>query len=325
MGGQELQESMKSKKEKESWKWLGPALVLAFAVLILLPIVLNILSHTVFKSPEKNKFLLPWNAPAEKEIPAPSIQGPEPDKNYKIDLGNGVTIDMVALPSGTFTIGSPASEPKRGFDTYESPQAKVKVDEFWIGRYEITQAQYDAVMGEGTWLSAHFSFAYDQGDNHPVFSTSWTGAMSFCAKLSEVTGQRYTLPTEAQWEYACRAGTTTAYFYGNDPGLLGDYAWYKDGHIQHIHEVGQKKPNGWGLYDMYGNVWEWCLSLFRAYPYSETDGRNNLADKQGKRVLRGGSIYEEAIASRSASRTLDEPGYSRGDGGFRIVRNSQTQ
>ena len=322
--GQAMQASMVDKKEKGNWKWFGPAIALAFAVWVLLPIAFDILSRMLYHSPEKNIFLLPWSPPAEKEIPAPAIQGPEPDINYKIDLGNGVAIDMVAIPSGTFTIGSPESEPKRAFDTYESPQAKVNVDEFWIGRYEITRAQYEAVMGYDPERDSRF-FGPHEGIAHPERSVSWTGAMSFCAKLSEMTGQTYTLPTEAQWEYACRAGTTTAYYFGNDASLLDEYAWFKNHPNPHIHEVGQKKPNDWGLYDMIGNVWEWCLSLFRVYPYSETDGRNDLTDKQGKRVLRGGSIYEEAIASRSASRTLDAPGYPRSDGGFRIVRNNQTQ
>ena len=122
---------------------------------------------------------------------------------------------------------------------------------FKIGKYPITQEQYKAVMGTNP---SHF-----QGNpQNPVESVSYDDAVAFCKKLSEMTGKNYRLPTEAEWEYACRAGTTTGYYFGNDYRQLGDYAWYYDNSQGTTHPVGQKKPNNWGLYDMHGNVWEYC-------------------------------------------------------------------
>jgi formylglycine-generating enzyme required for sulfatase activity len=126
-----------------------------------------------------------------------------------------------------------------------------EINSFAIGKYPVTQEQYQAVMGNNP--------SYFQGNpQNPVESVSYDDAVVFCQKLSEMTGKNYRLPTESEWEYACRAGTTTDYYFGDDANQLGDYAWYEDNSGLITHPIGQKLPNAWGLYDMHGNVWEWC-------------------------------------------------------------------
>jgi formylglycine-generating enzyme required for sulfatase activity len=187
-----------------------------------------------------------------------------------------------------------------------------------MGKYEVTQQQYREVMG-------NIPPYCHGGDSIPVYQVNWHDAMSFCQKLSDKTGQHYTLPTEAQWEYACRAGTQTVYYFGNDYRNSGNYAWTYENSGEQSHSVGGKLPNNWGLYDMHGNAWEWCLSLFKSYPYSETDGRNDPS-AAGYRVIRGGSWYRNDPADyRSAFRDSVDPtvfadGYHGYAIGFRCER-----
>jgi formylglycine-generating enzyme required for sulfatase activity len=220
---------------------------------------------------------LELNARITEDLPFVADAG----SNYIIDVGSGVSMDMVWIRAGGFVMGSPESETGRGDD--EGPRTNVSFEGFWMGKYEVTQAQYQSIMGTNP------SFFSNNGASNPVEQVSWDDAMEFCRKLSEKTEKKYTLPTEAQWEYACRAGTITAYSFGNYENQLGNYAWWLGNSVSATHPVGQKEPNSWGLYDMHGNVWEWCLSLYKPYPYSETDGRNILSEEGSGRVLRGGS------------------------------------
>ena len=250
-------------------------------------------------------------------------------KKYSVDLGNDTQLDMVWIHAGSFLMGSPETEEGWGDD--KGIQTEIALEGYWIGKYEVTQAQYMAVMGTNP---SHF-----KGDNNPVEEVNWNDAMEFCRKLSEKTGKNFILPTEAQWEYACRAGTTTAYSFGDDATQLGDYAWWGGNADTTTHPIGEKRPNKWGLYDMHGNVSEWCLSLYKPYHYSETDGRNSLLppsnknrdinsfrpDTSNERVLRGGSwnndfpsVFCCAFRSYSYPDARQLRGY-----GFRCVRTLQ--
>jgi formylglycine-generating enzyme required for sulfatase activity len=214
---------------------------------------------------------------------------------------------MVWIAPGTFTMGSPSNEKDR---SGERPQTKVTISRgFLMSKYEVTQAQYKSVVGTNP--------SFFKGDNNPVEWVSWHKAVAYCAKLTESekatgrlpAGYEYRLPTEAEWEYACRAGTTTRFSYGDDPDYsqLGEYAWYENNSSNTTHPVGEKKPNGWGLYDMHGNVFEWCQDWFGNYP------GGSVTDPQGAatgsdRVLRGGYWDSDAGICRSAYRDADYPG-----------------
>ncbi len=226
---------------------------------------------------------------------------------------------LVWIKPGAFTIGSPSTEPDR--DSNEGPQTQVTISQgFWMNKYETTQEEYLGVMG--------INPSDFKGDNNrPVETVSWNDAADYCAKVtaSELaagrlpSGYEYRLPTEAEWEYACRAETTTRFGYGDDPGYtrLGEYAWCSFNSGGTTHPVGVKKPNAWGLYDMHGNAWEWCLDWYGAYPGgSVTDprGPNTGSD----RVFRGGWGSNE-VYCRSAFRYHYDPTGRHGDFGFRAV------
>jgi formylglycine-generating enzyme required for sulfatase activity len=198
-------------------------------------------------------------------------------------LLNQVALEVVNLPAGEFLIGD-ASD-------YDATPHQVKVNSFAIGKYPVTQEQYQAVMGTNP---SHFK----NNPQNPVEQISYDDAIAFCQKLSQITGKTYRLPTEAEWEYACRAGTTTRYYFGDDDNQLGNYAWGRENSNGTTHPVGQKKPNGWGLYDMSGNVWEWCEDS----------------------CLRGGSWYYDPRICRSANRDRIIPYLTTlFDYGFRVA------
>jgi formylglycine-generating enzyme required for sulfatase activity len=200
-------------------------------------------------------------------------------------------LEMVEVPGGKFIMGS---------DEYDSekPIHKVTVNAFKIGKYPVTQAQYEAVMGTNP---SHFA----GNPQRPVENVSWFDAQTFCEKLSELTAQKYRLPTEAEWEYACRAGTQTRFSFGDDDSQLGDYAWFKDNSNNKTHPVGEKKANPWELYDMHGNVWEWCEdSWHENYKNAPNNGSswNENHSQTSARILRGGSWFDVPWSCRSAYR-----------------------
>jgi formylglycine-generating enzyme required for sulfatase activity len=200
-------------------------------------------------------------------------------------------MELILIPPGTFDMGSDKG------DADEKPVHKVTIKKaFYIGKYEVTQEQWQAVMGANP---SQFN-----DPKKPVEKVSWNACRDFAAKLSEKTGRKFALPSEAEWEYACRAGSTTEFCYGDGEAGLGEYAWYSGNAGQTTHLVGQKKPNKFGLFDMHGNVWEWCEDVFHgAYEGAPTDGSAWVeGGNQGFRVLRGGSWNRVPTRCRSASR-----------------------
>ncbi len=206
-------------------------------------------------------------------------------KFFKEDLGNGVNLEMVSIPGGKFLMGTEDEEIERLVKEYdnewirvEKPQHEVTVSPFYMGKYPITQAQYQQVMGKNP--------SYFKGDERPVEQVSWDDAVEFCQRLSKQTGTEYRLPSESEWEYACRAGTTTKYYFGDD--ITSDLANYGD-NVGETTSVGQYSPNAFGLYDMHGNVWEWCQDDWHDnYQDAPTDGRAWVSGGLIK-VRRGGS------------------------------------
>jgi len=235
---------------------------------------------------------------------------------------NSVDMVLVPIPSGEFQMGSPDSISVAGDD--EKPQHLVKITKpFYMSAYVVTRRQYEKVMGS----NARWSRATKGGENTspgvdpsmlPADNISWDSAMGFCKKLSELEGVEYRLPTEAQWEYVCRAGTNTAYSFGDDPSQLGNYGWFGEAAESTTHPVGQKKPNAWAIFDNYGNVWEWCRDWYGPYG-NQRVSTNPAGPSDGDlRVVRGGSFYFKRTG-RSAYRGYEDPDY-RGTIGFRVVR-----
>ena len=195
------------------------------------------------------------------------------------DLGHGVTMKFALIRPGRFAMGSPIAE--QGRDRNEGPQHEVAITKpFYLGVTEVAQAQYEAVMETNP--------SKFRGPTNPVDSVDWKEAAAFCRKLSEKTGKAFRLPTEAEWEYACRAGTSARYFFGDSDNALAEYAWWHANSEGKTHPVGQKRPNGWGLYDMLGNVMEWCADRYGSYP-SEACVDPQGPDSGSAHVTRGRS------------------------------------
>ncbi len=276
--------------------------------------------------------------------------------------GTGVTFDMVPIPGGEFLMGSPADEPKRKAD--EGPQHRVRIEPFWMGKYEVTWNEY-ALLADRLdfdrrrqqrrrptqWDEAADAVTCDsmiiwdfmeeeKRDGRPATNMSQLGAKMYCKWLSAKTGRYYRLPTEAEWEYACRAGTATAYSFGDDPTELDDYGWYYDNCPDLPERVGLKRPNPWGLYDMHGNVAEWTIDQYLPDFYGRSTGEVLVAPLAAVQttypvVVRGGSWDDDPDKLRSAARRASDPDWSMQDPqiprhrlahtdalfvGFRVVR-----
>jgi formylglycine-generating enzyme required for sulfatase activity len=244
-------------------------------------------------------------------------------KTFTEDLGNGVKLEMVEIPKGEFMMGSPSSE--QGHRADEGPQHRVQVPGFYMGKYEVTQAQYQALMGKNP---SRFT-----GDGRlPVEQVSWLDAMDFCQKLSQKTGRAYRLPSEADWEYACRAGTTTPFAFGEtiSPAIVnydGNYPYgntAKGEYREKTTIVGSFPANAFGLYDMHGNLWEWCLDEWVGnYNNAPADGspRGDIKSRATDKwhLLRGGSWINNATHCHSAFRGRDAALDWSGTIGFRLL------
>ncbi|MBE9144795.1 SUMF1/EgtB/PvdO family nonheme iron enzyme [Planktothrix mougeotii LEGE 06226] len=228
---------------------------------------------------------------------------------FKQDLGNNISLEMVSIPGGTFMMGAAQNEANASSDEY--PQHPVNIAAFSMAKYPITQAQWEAIMGNNP-----SSF---KGANRPVDSVTWHEAQEFCQRLSQKTSKTYRLPSEAEWEYACRAKTESPFHFGET--ITADLANY-GGNCAETTDVGSfKKPNAFGLYDMHGNVWEWCADPWHEnYTGAPDDG--SVWESGGNtqyRVLRGGSCYGNPWVCRSAYRYRYVPVSRNRYFGFRVV------
>ena len=288
-------------------------------------------------------------ARAAPAIDPDAVEKKKPEE-LTVDLGGGVTMEFVLVPAGEFLMGSPPTE--KGRDSDEGPQHRVQITKpFYLARHEVTVGHFkafvaatgyktDAEKGGGgvgidfetsgwsgwsegpqyTWRNTGFP----QTDSHPVVNVSWNDAAAFCKWLGGKEGGTYRLPTEAEWEYTCRAGTQTAYYHGDDAeglaavGNLTDEIRADDDVF--TVPVGQFKPNNFGLYDMHGNVWEWCQDGKRVYGKSPVKDPQGPAAAGAPRVLRGGGWGSYPSFCRSAGRYRGIPVYRYGGSGFRVLR-----
>jgi formylglycine-generating enzyme required for sulfatase activity len=253
--------------------------------------------------------------------------------------GSDVEVEMVPIPGGTFKLGSNPDSENHVED--EGPQVDVEVGPMWVSKYETTWEQYqlymsmykifkdlqgqglrkidesnrvDAVTAPTELYDPTYTFEFGQDPELPAVTMTQYAAKQFTKWLSKLTGQQYRLPTEAEWEYACRAGAETAYHFGDDPEQLEDYAWYFDNSDEMPHEVGTKKPNDFGLYDMHGNVMEWVIDGYTEDGYAALKGKGSLSIVDAiqwpasfdQRVIRGGSFQDDAEMLRSAARLASE-------------------
>jgi formylglycine-generating enzyme required for sulfatase activity len=256
-----------------------------------------------------------------------------PPKTATVDLGGGVKMEFVLIPRGKFQMGSPEDEKDRADD--EEQHEVVITRPFYLGKYEVTQEQYGQIVGANpSWFSADGEGKESVKDldtrRFPVEQVSWEDAVSFCRKLTDRDDKRrrFRLPSEAEWEYACRAGTTTPFHFGK--ALNGDKANCagnvpygtdeKGRYLERTCRVGSYAANAFGLYDMHGNVWEWCEDYYG--PYKGLDIKDQLRTEkvdESARVVRGGSWYSSARHCRAAVRGRDAPGNRDNSSGFRVA------
>lgn len=228
-----------------------------------------------------------------------------PKKSLSVDLSGGVQMEFVLIPAGSFLMGS---EENMG-DGDESPVHRVTITQpFYFGACEVTQEQWEKIMGANP--------SGFQGAKLPVETVSWHDCQRFLARLGAKTGRKFALPTEAQWEYACRAGTAAPWNFGGSESLVKDHAWMGENSEGATHPVGTKTPNAWGLHDLHGNVGEWCADWYAKHAYAAGEIKDPRGPATGEsRVVRGGGWGEDADHVRCAVRNCNGPdGATRGTG-----------
>lgn len=301
---------------------------------------------------------------AAEKNPAAEAKSEKEMKAYSETLpGTDIKFDLVPIPGGEFLLGSPDTEENRQKD--EGPQVKQKIEPFWMGKHEVTWNEYDTwsfnldiqrrkvlniaatdldakadVVTRPTKPYTDMTFGMGH-DGYPAICMTQHAAKTYCQWLSEKTGHYYRLPTEAEWEYACRAGTTTAYSFGDDPAKIDEYAWHFNNSDEKYHPIGKKKPNPWGLFDMHGNVSEWCLDQYDESRYATIKKQGMAASplvpvvNLYPIVVRGGSWDDDPEGLRSAARYASKKDWKQQDPqipksiwyftdalhvGFRVVR-----
>jgi len=263
---------------------------------------------------------IPAGKPNTKAVGGATAIPKEPDEQPARNVAsitNSIGMELVLIPSGSFRMGSPRSEKDR--EPNEDQVDVTFTHAFYLGRTEVTQREWQAVMETIPW---HGKPLVSEGDDCPVVFVSWKDAKEFCEKLStKEAGDIYRLPTDAEWEYACRGGTTSRFSFGDDQSRLGDYAWFSENSLA-AQPVARKKPNPLGLFDMHGNVWEWCEDAFAEKPSAGIDPLQSsgvLEVGYTPRVYRGGAWNFESKYCRSAYRACNsEKSYHQG---FRVARN----
>ena len=247
------------------------------------------------------------------------VPTPAPGDEKLVTLPDGTVIEMLYIPPGEFLMGSNADELDRHGD--EDPVRNVKISKgFYLGKYEVTQLQWESVMGNNPSI-----FVKDPDHlQKPVDWVSWNDCQQFLKKLNELGLGEFRLPTEAEWEYACRAGTDTRYYWGEDEKdtKVYEYAWAFSRAEGKSHPVGLKKANAWDLYDMSGNVWEWCSDWRGAYDVADTINPQGPA-KGKKKIYRGGSWFNKPSTLRSANRNGHEPNVRGTNAGLRLVLKAE--
>ncbi|HPQ99518.1 MAG TPA: SUMF1/EgtB/PvdO family nonheme iron enzyme [Saprospiraceae bacterium] len=282
------------------------------------------------------------------------LEGPMPADAYTETLvGTDVSFTMVPIPAGSFLLG--ASPKDKAHEADELPNKTIMIDGFWMSTTEVSHNLYDVYRNKEKDVDANGtprtegivrpSPPYEDpshgmgGSNYPASGMTQFAALQFCKWLSERTGKFYRLPTEAEWEYACRAGTNTPYFFGKKAKMLADYAWYSANSDQKLHPVATRQPNPWGLYDMYGNVAEWTLDQYQADAYTTFADKTTDPWYKPKalhpRSVRGGSYQDDAATLRSSNRIESDLQWKKRDPqipksfwwntdspfvGFRIIR-----
>jgi formylglycine-generating enzyme required for sulfatase activity len=250
---------------------------------------------------------------------------PSPRMDVKT-ITNSIGIKLIRIESGSFPMGSPVLALGTQ-EKLEYPEHRVRISQtFYIGLTEVTQGQWQAVMGTQPWRESEPT---PRGLNYPATSISWDDAVTFCKRLTAKEDVRYRLPTEAEWEFTCRAGSTSDFFFGDDENLLAEYGWCAPSpgpspKRNHAQIVGTRRPNPWGVYDMHGNVWEWCHDRFGTYEHAAVVDPMGPA-KGLMRVYRGGSWASVASDCRSPYRRFSPPKRHFPDIGFRIARDEAVQ
>ena len=299
-----------------AWPWLRSAALVTGLILLVL-VMYHYMPDTTKPKPTPVTVQTPTPDSASPKHKSVGYDAREPATSEGAERLPPLTPTMVPIPAGRFSMG--CQEGEQGCDDDEKPAHWVQVPAFELGKYEVTFDEWDACVADGGCTHKPGDRDWGRG-RRPVIDVSWDDAQHYVTWLSRKTAKPYRLPSEAEWEYAARAGTQTPWSFGDDEKATGDYAWFGGNAGPGTHPVGEKRPNPWGLYDMHGNVWEWVQDNWHnGYQGAPMDGRPWEEATSAGRVLRGGSWLNGALSLRSAYRHRDAPGARYHGYGFRLA------